>query len=567
MKKVTRNVLIAGAAATLLAGSASAQLMVQGVGSSALFQSLSLAAFEAAGAGAGHYTASNAGKIIDTREAGFVAENGTLSVVWSATRTQAWTYLSVDSVAGNRAYFAQPRAILQLSSPLPAADQRISAALWGADAATIPPAVQALINNQAFNAAFTDILPADAKFATNRVLCGTPTTAGISCLGYATDDPNVGTAIQSAFSSSVVHPVNFNIFGNDPITNKPIPEYTVVPIGISPIIFIANRTNAAGLGQAGLFNDVTYQATAWLLFTGTDCAGTAFGGFTPNYYFAINPILREPLSGTMNTFEFTVMLANGGGPTGYYSQEGILNSPYIPTVTYFGAIPPATNNPLNGACPGGSPWAVGPQGARKRAIGTGEMVSAVKSSADAIGYIFFGYGNVSPIAGSPSYGYLTYQTVDPINPSGNYATPFVSGGLNFPGNGQLPVCTAPCPIAPGASFPNIRNGAYRPWSLLRAIADTGSTALTNVQALATIAQDEINHQVPEFVPFNPAGGDPGFIGYRSHFAPGMIGTPASNFNATNTPDNGLGTAPEAGGDVGGCLEYKVPPPGVLNSRC
>ncbi len=29
---------------------------------------------------------------------------------------------------------------------------------------------------------------------------------------------------------------------------------------------------------------------------------------------------------------------------------------------------------------------------------------------------------------------------------GSYSTPYVSGGLNYPGNGELPVCTAPCPI-------------------------------------------------------------------------------------------------------------------------
>jgi hypothetical protein len=69
-----------------------------------------------------------------------------------------------------------------------------------------------------------------------------------------------------------------------------------------------------------------------------------------------------------------------------------------------------------------------------RAIGTGEMVgTAVKSTKDAIGYTFFSYGNVSPIAGNPNYGYLTYQGVDPINLSGSYTTPSTLGGLTYPG--------------------------------------------------------------------------------------------------------------------------------------
>lgn len=567
-----RNLLIAGATATLFAATASAQLQVQGVGSSALFQSASLAAFQLAGAGAGHYTASNAGQIIDTRQAGIAAEKGTLSVVWNAGQTQAWTYLSVDSVVGNRAYFAQPRTSLQLVAPLPAAGQKIAIGLWGADAATIPAAVITLINNQAFNAAYTDILPADAKFAQNRVNCGTGTTATIGCLGYGTADPNIGTPIQSAFSTTVANPVNFNIFGTDPITGNAIPGYTVVPIGIEPIIFIVNRTNAAGLGQVALFNDITFQATAQLLFTGTDCAGTAWGPFDAAHNFAVNPIQREPLSGTMNTFEYNFMVQNqqGSVPNGYFSQESIFNAPYFVPTT-FGAIQPATNNPLNGACPGGSPYASPIQGARKRAIGTGEEVSSVKATADSIGYIFFSYGNVSSISNNASYGYLTYQTQDPINPAaivgGGAGPAFVSGGLNYPGGGKLPVCTAPCPLTPGNSFPLLRNGAYRSWSLLRGVADAGSAALTNLQALATAAANEVNGTVPDFLPFNAASdGDPGFIGYRIHFAPGMTGTPVVNFNATNTPNNGItNPALEAGGDVGGCLDYKTDPNN--NTQC
>lgn len=563
MKKLIRDILIAGATTTLFAASASAQLMVQGVGSSAQFQAMSLAAFQIAGAGAGHYTAKNAGEIIDSRQAGITPQLGNLAVVWNSAMTQAWTYLSVDSVVGNRAYFAQPRTILQLASPLPAAGQLISTGLWGADAATIPAAVITLISNQQFNAAYTDILPADAKFAQNRVNCGTGTTATIGCLGYGTADPNIGTSILSEFSTAAAIPVNFNIFGTDPITGNAIPNYTVVPVGISPIILITNRTNAAGLGQVSLFSDIPFQAVIQELFTGVDCAGTAWGPFDAAHNFAVTPIQREALSGTMNTFEFNYMVSNSDGivAQGFFSQESQFNPPYFIPST-FGAIQPglAGGNPLNQQC-GGSGFASPIQGFRKRAIGTGEMVSSVKATADSIGYLFFGYGNVSSIAGSPSFGYLSFQGSDPINPSGSYTVPFMVGNLNYPGNGQLPTCTAPCPIAPGASFPQIRNGGYRAWSLLRAVADAGSVALTNVQALATTEANQINNTQPDFLPFNAASdGDPGFIGYRIHFAPAMSGTPVVNFNATNMPNNGI-TNPtlEAGGDVGGCLDFKTDP--------
>jgi hypothetical protein len=570
MKKAITTVFTTAALSLLMTVvPASAQLMVNGVGSSAQFQVASLAAYGLAGAGAAHYTAKNAGSIIDNRgDANIVPQLGNIAVVWNSAQTQAWVYLSVDSVVGNRAYFSQPRATLLLTSPLPSAGNLISSSFWGADATTIPSAVVTLINNKQFNAAYTDILPADAKFAQNRVNCGTPSSATIPCLGYTTADANVGLSIASAYSGTTAQPVNFNIYGNDPISGVAIPNYTVVPVGVTPVILIDNKTNPAGLGQAG-FTDVTYQATVQLLFTGTDCDGTAFGGFAANDYFAINPLLREPLSGTMNTFEYNFMVQNLQGSTasGYFSEESVFNAPYT-VPSSFGAIQPATNNPLNGACPGGSGYAVGPQGARKRTIGTGEMVSSVKSTQDSIGYVFFGYGNVSSIAASPSYGYLQYMDVDPINPSGSFTTAYVSGGLNYPGNGELPLCTAPCAIGAGLSFPNIRNGAYKEWSLLRSVADAGSVALTNLQALAASEQNQINGTQPDFLPFNAASdGDPGFIGYRIHFAPSMTGTPVVNFNAGNVPNNGIANpALEAGGDVGGCLDYKTDPNNTSQCR-
>jgi ABC-type phosphate transport system substrate-binding protein len=531
---------------------------------------MTLAANQAAGGGAGHWTFKNGAQIIDSRPGSIPAETGNLSVVWNAAQTDVWYYLTVDSIVGNRAYFAQPRTTLSVLEAAGTAGQNlVVAALFGGVGDTaLPAGVLAIIQGSTFNAAMTDILPADAKFGQNRINCGTGTTATLGCLGYGTANPNVGAAIQSSFSTSVAHPVNFNIFGTDPITGAAIPNYTVVPIGIAPIILITNRTNAAGLGQTALFSDVPFQASVQELFTGVDCAGTAWGPFDAAHNFAINPILREPLSGTMNTFEFNYMTTNSDGSTanGYFSQEGEFDPPYFLPGT-FNAIQPGSvgGNPLSKVC-GGSSYASPIQGTRKRVIGTGEMVAQVKANADSIGYLFFGYGNVSSISGSPLYGYLSFQGHDPINPSGSYSVPYVSGGLNYPGNGQLPTCAAPCPIAPGASFPQIRNGGYRSWSLLRGVADAGSAALADLQALAGIAANQINTTVPDFLPFNPAGGDPGFIGYRIHFAPGMAGTPAFSFNATNTPNNGItNPALEAGGDVGGCLDYKTSP-NTLNCR-
>ncbi len=573
MKNVNKILLIAMAGA--LAMTAGAQtLQVGGVGSSAMYNTASLAAYQLAGgsgSSAGHFTASNAGQIVDGRDAAIVNQTGNLAVVWdnATAPTKVWFYLSVDSVVGNRAYFSQPRATLLVTNST-VAGNKISSTLWGADAAAIPSAVLSVINTAAFTAAFTDILPADAEFAEQRVNCnsGTPT---LKCLGYGTSNPSVGTAIQSEFTTANAQPVAFNIYGNDPITNTAIPAHTVVDIGVSPIVFVVNRSNAAGLGtgvsatSGGTFTNIAFPTTAQLLFTGTACDSSSFG-ISGAPIFPINPILREPISGTMNTTEFNVFAAND--PVNlYFSQEGILTAPYTNLAADFTAFPPATNNPLNGACPG-TPYASGTQGARKRAIGTGEEVGSSSNNAgvyattDSIGYTFFSYGNVAPLAGSLKYGYLQFENVDPINPSGHYNTPLISGGLKWPGYGQLPTCTAPCFITPGSSFPNVRNGAYRVWSLLRSVADSGTTNLTNLQTLATTIQNEVNATVPDFVPFNATtDGDPGLLGYRIHFAP-----PGVNFNATNTPNNGItNPALEAGGDVGGCLDYKTDP-NVINCR-
>jgi hypothetical protein len=612
------------------------------VGSSAQFESASIAAYNLAGAGAGHYTLSNGGQIVDTREAGIANQTGNLSVIWNAAQTQVWYYLSVDSIVGNRAYFAQPRTTLNVpGGGLTAPSNSISASLWGTDATSVPTAVETAIQGSQFTAAFTDVLPADAEFAEQRVNCtgtpnltGPPTSplgggtgpAGVGCLGYAPGAvAHVGQPILTAFNTgSSALPVDFNITGTD-------------PLGVAPVIFIANKSNPNGLGAGGgaTFTGLNTPTSAEELFSGANCNTNAFG-LNNGINVAVNPILREPMSGTMNTAEFNIFV-QGPPPTAglYFSQEalvvGSVSFWYIGLQEVNPAAPAGgTNNPLgglygsanpaplqncgltppfpagyNGLLNGapGNPYFFGlPQGNRLRAIGTGEVVgkasnnSGVYNVPDSIGYTFFSYGNVSPLA-SPTapkvaadYAYLTYGEnkvngvlagIDPINPSGSYNVAYNPGGgaPDFPGGGLLPTCTKPCPLPAGVlSFPNIRNGAYQQFSVLRAVADANTPAITNLAALATGIQQYIVCDVPDFVPFNPVTvtcpgasapvTDPGFIGYRSHFSPVGVTYP------TGTPNDGLPTAApytqETGGDVAGCVELKPanggPNPPILNCR-
>ena len=190
---------------------------------------------------------------------------------------------------------------------------------------------------------------------------------------------------------------------------------------------------------------------------------------------------------------------------------------------------------------------------RYRAIGTGAEISGVsnvggvKHITDSIGYAFFSFGNVNPIGGSSGVGrYLTLDGVDPINAA--YGT-YVSDGVTY-NPGQLPLCLAPCTAPGGTSLPNVRNGSYGAWSIIRAVSDATGINLTNTQALVTAAQNEVNNTTADFVPFvckDTTGlctGEPGLHVFHSHFTPTGI---------AGAPHNGNTTSTESGGDVHGVV--------------
>lgn len=206
----------------------------------------------------------------------------------------------------------------------------------------------------------------------------------------------------------------------------------------------------------------------------------------------------------------------------------------------------AAQNPLAKACTAG--------GKRYRSVGTGEEVKFVLNSTtnfgtDGIGYTFFSYGNVSSIANSASYGYLTLNGVDGI--FHKYGTkidpgqPATAGAL--PSNATLPAsCAGDFPCAESKiwsgnlSFPNLRNGSYRAWSTLRLVSN--GTSLANARLLVTGAQSYAVNTVPDFVPALKVGAtDPGLALLRSHYTQEGV-----------SPVN-IATAGDKGGDAGGCI--------------
>jgi hypothetical protein len=600
-------VLVTAISALAPSASATAKGVVIASGSSALWQTMALAAYNSGqcavpkkGVTCSHYTDNTKFQLHDNRPGRRVkgtadaVDTGDIWIVFDSTLgPNVWAYIKVDSVVGNRCFFANPACTIQAPSATynwGSAGQKIAATLWGADTTVVPASVQTLFVNGKgvkVNTAGTDIRPEDAAFAECRVNSslgnGSPGFGdGLDGLGYnssnaagvcpaygglhGTNAPLYSTAgiISGYGSTGAASPANilaFNISGKDPFTNANVINYTVVSAGASPITFIYSRNTASsglnqGTGTTGLSASSDSLQT---LFSGTDCdAFDIFGvGVSPNPIYAY---LREPLSGTMNTTEATVFrrpvqTISSNGVTASKSQEKNVGSA----------------NPLKqAACANGI-------GGRSRAIGTGEEVNSVLNSeaipaigVDGVGYTFFSFGNVGAVAGTANYGYILLDGVDPIGPF-NTATKTL-----FP-NQELPTCTAPCtenqfwsPVSSQSySFPNLRNGKYGAWSLLRMVTTTANA--TNLKNLMNGSHVYVTNATPDYVPalgvpLNCVGSactDPGLQVFRAHYqqcngngtsatCPGVDGLgPAAADGTFNTNNNPTGT--DKGGDMGGCV--------------
>jgi hypothetical protein len=539
MYKLGAAVIAAGL--SLLPSVANAQASTQFIsaGSSALWQTAAIASWELTGK-LHHYTYKLTGTgvgVVDTRNTTNIAPaQGGLWIVWdsSTAPTKIFAGVSLDSTVGNRLFLGTdttgvPAGKLVLPATTPAPGNLISVT-WGVDDTSLPSAVIAAINaSPRLTAALTDIRPEDSAFATARARAalgasvndGSHNYDGLGYNGPLSGTPTKTNWVESAYSTSAFQVVTFNTHGTDPISGATVPPFTSYRVGVSPIILVDNRTNASGLGALNsggkyYFTNLT-SANARTLWTGANCSTAAFAvSGAPTVPVTVN--LREPLSGTYNTFEYQVInvpytstLAN------QTSQENNVNPAS------------ATGNPLSQTCAAGS-------GIRARAIGTGEMINtAVLKTADSIGYAFFSFGNVSKIAGSTSYGYLTLNGVDPINAT--YS------------NGELPTTGTISTL-----FSHVKDGTYASWSDLRIITNNVSKNQTVAESLSAQIQSDITSgaQLPDFVPFSSANL------YRSHY---------SNGTYTNgSASNGLAGGTENGGDVNGCIEIGNTAPGTLNCR-
>jgi hypothetical protein len=527
-------------------GNAQAATQFIGTGSSALWQTSAIAAWELTGK-AHHYTFKlNAvtngiptDGVEDTRNSSDIAyAQGSIWVVWdsSTSPTKVYSGVSLDSTVGDRLFLGtnssgKPAGKLVLPSTIPAAGNLISVT-WGADDATLPAAVIADLNAAPdVTAAFTDIRPEDAAYATARadaahgttVVNGAHSYVGLGYNGALSATETDTNWVESSYSSTGFQVVPFNTHGTDPISGETIPAYDVVRVGFSPIVVLVNRTSASGLGSknsAGKYNftnlSLPQAAALWSTGTGSTigvCNTSVFGvSGAPDVALTVNR--REPLSGTYNTFEYQA-----------------INVPYVAPVTTNPptdsqtsqenfVVPTATGgNPLDLGCSGS------PAGTEKRAIGTSEMVNTAIFAAgtfdpttDAIGYAFFSFGNVSKIAGSTNFGYLTLGGVDPINAT--YST------------GELPTTGTISSL-----FSHVKDGTYPAWSDLRIVTNSANETIASGLANQIISDINSGAQLPDFLPYSSS-----LVLYHSHYASAYC---------NGTASNGLSGAAENCGDVNG----------------
>jgi ABC-type phosphate transport system substrate-binding protein len=549
----------------VVAAGSSAQFLGTMIGMSFLADSL-----KGTGQSTYHWTHSNGLSAHDNRDSlnRILDETGNAGVVWIADSansannvTDVWVAAQYDSSLGVRLFSAQQKAptagkgatvYFAVAAGTAGGNLVQPNSLWadtGADQ-PLPASVVTVIGGSTpgvahVNLALTDIRPEDALFATNRTKAALNAT-NLAGLGYKGATANLGSPVLSFLSTKKLTPIAFALTGGkDPLnTAATVPAYTTLPIGAAPVVFAIN--NGGGTATvtnlvSGVRGDGTSSGSFPLanLFNGTTACTTdnpAFGGTGPGAPANVTVYLREPLSGTMNTTEFSLFRSTGQTTN---SQEKGVGDPAVG----------APNNPLNKACASG--------GSRQRGIGTGDVLNAIHANVGGIGYFFFSFANAAQVNGAAAtqgnYNYLTLDGVDPLEITGtiNQELPFCSATL----------CTAGANWAGGVSFPTLRNGQYKAWSMYRWLVYTpDNDANGGPTALATFTRDKIDTTVADFVPFTTTTHSDGMEVYRSHYTQSAHPcTPTSTCNGAVTPTealtdgNSLGGSTESGGDMGGLI--------------
>ncbi len=408
-------------------------------------------------------------------------ESAQVAIYWkgSAGNYQIAVFYQVDSTVGVRAFFNNDTLLATATPPAPT---NLGAPNSGD--VTPPAEVLATVNGAAVNVGATDITPEDARVATERSIA----------LGYN----NTGNPIKGATNGAVATPVRFSL------TAK---AFALAPLGATPIVVFVNA--GPNFGPSSLTG-------ANLNIDSFTLAGFLSGQFTrtSDLLFAqgaaaapVHTYIREPLSGTYNTIEYTnpESLAKLTFTSGRQSASTLASGGQELNVSA------TANNPLNEPVSGSS----GPAGSgRIRAIGTGQLVGGVSGDAtDSLGYAFYSVGNFT---GRTSLRYLTVDGADPIQD--NYTGGSLTGAT--------------------VTFRNIINGGYPLWSILRVVTPQNPSAAIS----AIVASAQGANQGTDFVISQS------LRVFRSyHQTPYTVGA-VGNGNNVASGGNAVN-----GGDVGGAV--------------
>ena len=253
MKNFVKGLFVAAIAFTALSATSKAQTVaINAVGSSAQFLELGEAAVQSSTLAASCVWSTGTNNIVvatdntltgSTNPAvvdpGPRTDTGSAWIAWTPgsngctspdSTVKIYSYLSTDSVVGNRCLFNGCKVTIN-NSTSPTNSGLITV---GTAVSTLPTAIVTAFNTTAgtgtvVNLAGSDIRPEDAEFAITRgtTNCGTAvvTDSQYLGLGYAP-----GTTIDSNFSTSTFNVVPFTLPSS----------FTVTPLGVAPVMVVVN---------------------------------------------------------------------------------------------------------------------------------------------------------------------------------------------------------------------------------------------------------------------------------------------------------------------------------------
>jgi hypothetical protein len=475
-------------------------------------------------------------------------EQGDWWVAWSPgasgcsspdSSTKIYSYMKLDSVQGDRCYFATNASgvsgcTLILTNMTLTGGSIIPGTPDNPPASTLPATIVSALTDTTpisgstgafMNVAGTDIRPEDALFQTQRMFTAcnaymprqyfNQDSFYLFGLGYQTTNPNLGTAIKeySGAGTSTFNVTNFAITGTDPVTGGAVPAYSVSAVGAQPILVAVSPTSD---GNIAGFSDIPAFTLALYLSGILGRTSDILGGVSTDE--AMTVAIREPLSGTYNTMEYSI--PNG---TQFHASQDYGNCS--------GAN--VGSNPLN------LPSANGNVGSRIRAIGTGDEVKFLQNAtAPTLGYFFWSAGNAASLTKGK---YLKVNGVDPL--LNTYQGGVLPGtGASYSGCGGT--CTDPGLSA--VTFAGLNAGDYPIWSALRLVGRPSDAA---VAAMIT-ALGVIDSSQNDYIPLRSLNV------WHSHFylnggAVSAVNVSNGNTTFANSLNICTGGLPEAGGDVGG----------------